>query len=110
MRYLNGDDSLCNINKTFIVLIPKVKDPKEMKDFRPISLCSVIYKVIAKSLAIRLKRVLDHIIFPTQSVFILGRLITNNVILDFECIHAVRSKRKGKEGVATLKLGYEQSV
>lgn len=75
-----------------------------MKEFRPISLCSVLYKIIAKSLVNRLKTVPNSIISPSQSAFVPGRLITDNAILEFECIHAVKSKKQGKEGVVALKL------
>lgn len=104
LQFLNGEKSLRHINKTFIALIPKINNPKPMKDFRPISLCSVLYKIISKSLANRLKVVLNNIISPSQSVSVPGRLITDNAILGFECIHVVKNKRQGKDGVVALKL------
>ena len=55
LDFLNNGNMLPEINHTNIVLIPKVKDPKKMSDFRPISLCNVIYKIIFKVLANRLK-------------------------------------------------------
>lgn len=75
-----------------------------MQDFKPISLCNVIYKIISKTLANRLKKILDDIISPTQSAFVLGRLITDDAILGFECIHSLQSQTTGKVGVVALKI------
>ena len=55
LDFLNNGNMLSEINHTNIVLIPKVKNPKKMSDFRPISLCNVIYKIISKVLGNRLK-------------------------------------------------------
>ena len=95
---------LPKINHTNIVLIPKVKDLDKMFDFRQISLCNVIYKIISKVLANRLKPVLPRIISPTQSAFVLGRLITNNVLVAYEMLHTMHARKKGKKGSMALKL------
>ena len=79
---------LDGINNTTIVLIPKIKNSQTIKDFRPISLCNVIYKIISKCLVNRLLPLLDGMISPTQSAFIPGRLISDNALIAFECMHS----------------------
>lgn len=67
-----------------------------MHDLRHISLFNVLYKIIAKVLANRLKSVLPRIVLETQLAFIQGRSITDNVIVAFEIIHHMKRKRNGK--------------
>ncbi|KHN05264.1 hypothetical protein glysoja_049705, partial [Glycine soja] len=45
-------------NSSFIALIPKIKDPQVISDFRPISLIGCIYKVITKLLANRMRKIM----------------------------------------------------
>ena len=65
LSYLNSRSILRSINHTFITLIPKVQNPKRVSDFRPISLCNVIYKIISKVIANRLKPLINSIISET---------------------------------------------
>ena len=72
LDFLNTGVMLPELNYTHIVLIPKVKSPEKMSDFKPISLCNVIYKIISKMLANRLKLILPQLISPYQSAFVPG--------------------------------------
>ena len=74
------------INSTILALIPKKEDSRTMKDFRPISCCNVIYKVISKILANRLKIILPKFISPNQSAFVKDRLLMENVLLASELV------------------------
>ena len=87
-----------------LLLFQKIKEPKKITDYRPISLCNVVYKIASKAIANRLKRILPSIISDTQSAFVHGRLITDNVLVAFETMHHISQKKGGKVGEMALKL------
>ncbi|XP_010513002.1 PREDICTED: uncharacterized protein LOC104788940 [Camelina sativa] len=80
-------------NHTNLCLIPK-NDPKTMKDFRPIALCNVTYKIISKILTKRLKQVLSEVVSETQAAFIPGRFITDNVLIAHEVLHSLKVRQR----------------
>lgn len=100
---LRGNPMPRFVNKTYIALIPKKKNADRMSDFRPISLCNVVYKLVSKVLANRLKVFLDRIISVNQSAFTPGRLITDNILVAFEVFHYMKNLQQ-VEGCMAMKL------
>ena len=103
-QFFNSGIMLDGINNTTIVLIPKIKNPQTIKDFRPISLCNVIYKIISKCLVNRLRPLLDGMISPTESAFIPGRLISDNALIAFECMHSLSTLKDLRGEYCAYKL------
>jgi hypothetical protein len=83
---------LQSLNHTFITLIPKIPTPEKVSQFRPISLCNVTYKIIAKILVNRLKPIMDSIITPYQNAFIQGRQIIDNIIIAQQIFEFLKKK------------------
>jgi hypothetical protein len=104
LSILHSGYMLRKINYTHIALVPKVKNPEYITDFRPISLCNVIYKIVSKVLANRLKKVLPLVLSESQSALVPGRLITDNVLVAFEVMHSMSLKRRGRIGQMAIKL------
>ena len=108
LKVLNSSVVLESINSTFIALIPKVKQPRKVFDFRSISLCNVVYKLLSKVLVNRLNFFLAKAIPESQSAFFFffpsRRLISDNVLVAFEMLHYLKGKTQVKLGYMTLKL------
>lgn len=104
LNFLNSQNLPRMLNFTFIVLIPKISNPKKITEFRPISLCNVIYKIGSKMIANRIKPFLNDIISPIQSAFVPKRLITDNVLVAFELNHFLKCRTRGKKQFMALKL------
>ncbi|KAL5862025.1 hypothetical protein ACOSQ4_003321 [Xanthoceras sorbifolium] len=104
LSILNDHRPMSELNHTLVILIPQIDRAVKMGDFRPISLCNVSLKIVAKTLANRLRGVLGELISKTQSAFISGRAIFDNAIISFRCLHALKRKRKGKTSFMRVKL------
>jgi hypothetical protein len=103
-KFLDIGQMSAGVNETTIVLLPRKDDLEQLKDFRPISLCNVIYKVVSKCLVNRLRPLFQDLICPMKSAFILGRLITDNTLIMFECLHAMEQGNRSCKEFAALKL------
>ena len=96
------------LNRTHITLIPKVQGPEALGNYRPISLCNSVYKIVTKIINARLRPFLDKLISPLKSAFVLGRKSVDNAIMVQEIIHSL-SKKRGKVGYMALKIDLEKA-
>jgi hypothetical protein len=90
--FLDGSPLLEGLCDSVIVLIPKVTNPEHLKNYHPISLCNVLYKIALKVLANHLKLLLPSIISENQSAFVPGHLITENALISYESLHTIRQQ------------------
>ena len=109
LKLLNGEEEPTGVNKTLIVLILKMASPEKIGQFRPISLCSVIYKIASKVLANRLKIFLSKITSEEQSAFVPGRLKMDKIISAYECLHFMKRKRAIGLRCCALKLDMKKA-
>ncbi|KAG6469540.1 hypothetical protein ZIOFF_070469 [Zingiber officinale] len=102
LDFFRGAELPRGMASTTIVLIPKVDSAQRWRDFRPISLCNVSYKIISKLMAQRMASVLGKVISPAQSGFVPGRLISDNILMAQELDHKLNYHIRG--GNLILKL------
>jgi hypothetical protein len=81
VRHILGGGGLTEeLNQSLIVLIPKLKHCKTVKDFRPISLLGGVYKIVAKILANRLRSLVPKLVHPSQAGFVPGRSLAESCL------------------------------
>lgn len=102
-EFFNGGEIAFEWNFTQICLLPKKPNPNLMTDLRPISLCSVVYKIISNVLCTRLKGILPQIVSPEQGAFIAGRLISDNLLIAHEMVHGLRTNPNCKGEFIAIK-------
>ena len=93
-------------NEICICLIPKKANSSKVKDFRPISLVTSLYKIISKVLSNRLKGMLEDAIIETQGAFVARRQILDVVLVANELVEEYR--KKGKLGFV-FKIDFEKA-
>ena len=91
-------------NNTLLVMLPKVPNPTEVSQLRPISLCNTIYKCISKCLVNRMKPLLPLLVSQYQHAFVPGRSMTDNVLLSHELLHFINRKKTAAHSYATVKI------
>ncbi|XP_061347266.1 uncharacterized protein LOC133292825 [Gastrolobium bilobum] len=89
----SNPDRVEEFNNTLLVLIPKVKRPDCISQFRPISLFPVLYKILSRVIVHRLKPVMDKLISPSQVSFVPGRQIQDNIVIVQELIHSMHKMK-----------------
>lgn len=102
----SGQLDLFRLNYGILTLIPKIKGANNIKQFRPICLLNVVYKIITKTLTLRLNRVANKVISPKQSAFVPGRFILDGVVVIHEVLHELA---KSKQSGIVIKLDFEKA-
>lgn len=94
MRFQERGETPVAWGRTYLVFIPKKTDSTKVEHFRPIALCSVIYKILSKVLVNRIKLLLNELVDHTQSAFVPDRNIDNNILISNELAHTISKSRK----------------
>ena len=96
------------LNHTLVTLILKRNGPEVLGHFRPISLCTTIYKMVSKIIINRIRPHVQHLVSPLQAAFIPGRKGLDNMIIAQEILHFME-KKKGRVGTMALKIDLEKA-
>lgn len=94
------------LNGSFITLIPKKKKDMTPNRYKLIVLCNVVYKIIAKVIANRLKPLLPTLVSKEQTRYVEGRQILNNI---FNVNKVVHSLKRNKNAGMIIQLDLEKA-
>lgn len=103
--FYHGKVDISRLNYGIITLLPKVKEANRIQQYRPICLLNCLYKLITKTLTIRLEEVADKIIHCNQTAFMKGRNIMTGIL----SLHEILHETKKKEIEIILKLDFEKA-
>jgi hypothetical protein len=101
-----GQLELFRLNFGEVILLPKVNEADRIQQYRPICLLNVSFKIFTKVATIRLNTVVDHVVQPSQTAFMQGRNILDEVAVLHEMVHEMHTKKL--HGVI-LKLEFEKA-
>lgn len=87
LDFFKSGQLLQQVNVTNITMVPKVDCPKRVGEFRPITCCNVIYKIITKLMTKRKNEVLPFLISESQTTFVQGRSIMTNILVCQDLVH-----------------------
>jgi hypothetical protein len=101
----SGDLLLFSLNFGVISLIPKAQDVNHIQQYRPICLLNISYKIFTKVATNRINQVANHIISPSQTAFMRGQNILEEVVILHESIHELHKKKNG----VVFKINFEKA-
>ncbi|KAK9984570.1 hypothetical protein SO802_034095 [Lithocarpus litseifolius] len=107
-KFFTGGRMPYYLNRTLIALIPKIQGPEILGNYRPISLCNSIYKLVTKIIVTRLRPYFEKLISPLQAAFVPRRKGIDNAIIAQEVIHTI-SRMRGKVGYIAVKIDLEKA-